>query len=284
MNCVRQRLLEPDFRARLSAMVRRRVPAGDAEDVVQSVMCDALAAQGAPANDADAGRFIGGIARNKVADFHRRARRDARADTDVDELGAAPCEPAEARVILGAIAQDPAPRARETLEWIVREHAGEELAEIAKETRLPAPVVRQRVSRMRRALRARWLGCALALALGLGYAGVRWVERAPADIVADPTAAPASAQALARVQGDWQVQGKKARVHIEGAHLVIDAPGLHAERAIEITSVDGDTIHATLHGANATNYVTVTIDPNRLVVRGEGRTYVLVSSRDRRRP
>jgi DNA-directed RNA polymerase specialized sigma24 family protein len=283
MNCVRQRLLEPDFRARLSAMVRRRVPAGEAEDVVQSVMCDALAAQAAPETDTDAGRFIGGIARNKVADFHRRARRDARADADVDELGAAPCAPAEARVILGAIAEEPAPRARETLEWIVREHAGEELSEIAKETRLPAPVVRQRVSRMRRALRARWLG-ALALALGLGYAGVRWADREPADIVADPAAAPASEPALARVQGDWQVQGKKARVHIEGAYLVIDAPGLHAERAIEITGVDGDTVRATLHGAKATNRVTVTIEPNRLVVRGEGRTYVLVSSRDRGGP
>jgi DNA-directed RNA polymerase specialized sigma24 family protein len=166
MSCVRQRLLEPGFRARLSAMVRRRVPASDADDVLQTVMCDALAASAAPASDVDAGRFIGGIAKNKVADFHRRSRREAHDAANVEELPSGQGARAEACVLLGAIAEDVTPSAKQTLEWIVREHAGEELAQIAKEARLPAPVVRQRVSRMRRALRARWLGPALVVLLG----------------------------------------------------------------------------------------------------------------------
>lgn len=43
------------FRAALLAMVRRRVPERDAEDVVQAVLAEALASSGRPA-EPDAGR------------------------------------------------------------------------------------------------------------------------------------------------------------------------------------------------------------------------------------
>jgi hypothetical protein len=48
-------------------------------------------------------------------------------------------------------------RGAETMGWLAREAAGERLDELAREASLPAATVRQRVSRMRRWLRKRWL-------------------------------------------------------------------------------------------------------------------------------
>jgi hypothetical protein len=42
------------------------------------------------------------------------------------------------------------------LEWVVREHLGEQLQDIAKENELSSEQVRQRVSRLRRQLRTQW--------------------------------------------------------------------------------------------------------------------------------
>jgi hypothetical protein len=186
-------------------------------------------------------------------------------------------------VLLGAIAQDATPGAKQTLEWILREHAGEELAQIAKEMRLPAPVVRQRVSRMRRALRARWLGPALVILLGVGFCAA-WRARTPDVIVADSPTDPAAAAALARLQGDWLVEGTRVRVRVDGAKVSVDAPGVHFERVIVLTSTDRSGWHATLRGDRREERVDAHFDGNRLVVRGEGRTAVLVRARDRKGP
>src|SRR5215467_12922982 len=64
-------------RRRLSAIVRRRVPSQDADDVVQSVLCDALAAEQVPVDPDELARWLAGVARHKVADHHRRAARVA---------------------------------------------------------------------------------------------------------------------------------------------------------------------------------------------------------------
>jgi hypothetical protein len=108
----------------------------------------------------------------------------------------------------------------------------------------------------------------------------RWAARAPAEIAADPAGEPASAAAWGRIQGAWRVEGQAARVRIEGARLVVDAPGIHAERAIEVTSAKGETLEATLRSPTSAEHVTVQIEAHRLVVRGEGLTVVLVSSPD----
>ena len=51
-----------------------------------------------------------------------------------------------------------------TLEWMLREGEGEKLETIAAEANVPAPRVRQRVSRLRRYYKARWAAQAAALA------------------------------------------------------------------------------------------------------------------------
>jgi DNA-directed RNA polymerase specialized sigma24 family protein len=175
---LRQVLASPIVRQKLVAMVRRRVPADAAEDVVQSVLCDALVAREVPSIET-VPRWLYAIARHKVADFHRRARR--RRETDETTEPAA-CDPIEERDLIEH-AKAIAPDAR-AFEWIVRAEEGASLAEIAEEEDLPAPVVRQRVSRLRRALRTALLAAA-ALAIALLVAASH--DRVP-RIGADPVA------------------------------------------------------------------------------------------------
>ena len=51
-----------------------------------------------------------------------------------------------------------------TLDWMAREGGGEKLAQIADEEQLPAAQVRQRVSRLRRLMRRRWMAELAAVA------------------------------------------------------------------------------------------------------------------------
>ncbi|HEY2369137.1 MAG TPA: sigma factor, partial [Polyangiaceae bacterium] len=125
---LREVLARPDVRRRLVAVVSRRVPADAAEDVVQAVLCDALVAREVPSIET-VPRWLFAIARHKVADFHRRARR--RRETDEDVERAASSDPIEERdLIEHAKAIAPDPRA---FEWIVRAEEGVTLAEIAEE-------------------------------------------------------------------------------------------------------------------------------------------------------
>ncbi|HEY2370624.1 MAG TPA: hypothetical protein VGH87_29710, partial [Polyangiaceae bacterium] len=179
---LREVLASPDVRRKLVAMVARRVPADATEDVVQAVLCDALVAREVPSIET-VPRWLFAIARHKVADFHRRSRRCAPIDETTE---AAACDPIEERdLIEHAKTIAPDPRA---FEWIVRTEEGATLAEIAEEEDLPAPVVRQRVSRLRRALRTALLAAA-AIAIALLVAASH--ERAPntdGRIGADPVA------------------------------------------------------------------------------------------------
>jgi len=153
----------PTLHRELSSMVRRRVPQCEVDDVVQGVLCDALAAANVPESPSDVPRWVMGIARHKVADFHRRARREIVSDAvEAEPLS----DPIEDRFLLRAVLADgERPATAETLRWVVREFSGEQLNDIAREAELPAEVVRQRVSRFRRRMRARWL---LAAAAALG--------------------------------------------------------------------------------------------------------------------
>src|SRR5262245_46088203 len=80
---------ESALRRTLSSMIRRRVPPVDAEDVVQAALLDALAAERLPEDPADLARFIVGIARHKIADYHRRSKRERRSN-DPEEPKTAP--------------------------------------------------------------------------------------------------------------------------------------------------------------------------------------------------
>jgi len=206
---VHEGLARPELRHGLVALLRRRVPQSEVADLMQTVLCDALASEGAPADPDDLARWVTGIARHKIADFRRRSGRFV-ADEHVCELAPPePPAPFEARQILSEVlAESGTARDRETLEWIVREHAGEALNAIAAEEGLPSPAVRQRVSRLRRALRSRFailLAAAFVALLGLGVAGATRLSEVPSEVGADITSEPRSAEIGAAMSGTWGI-------------------------------------------------------------------------------
>jgi DNA-directed RNA polymerase specialized sigma24 family protein len=244
-----------EVRRGLTALLRRRVPAQEVEDVAQTVLADALAAPRIPTDPEELRKWLSGIARHKIADFHRRAGR-AHARNDASPVELLPSSPAafeEREVLHVLLGEKRSRREAEAMEWLVREHEGERLADIAAENGLPAPVVRQRVSRLRRALRSRWAGALAVLALvgGLGALGALAQSSNYEAIAPDPSAqaitAPAASPAdglLASAAGDWTVQtvtpnraltaaeqrlvdleAKNAKVHIEGRRVVLSTPG-----------------------------------------------------------
>jgi RNA polymerase sigma factor (sigma-70 family) len=148
----------------LGAHVRTRVPAADADDVVQSVLADALASEGAPEEAEALRKWLFGVARNKIADFYRRNRREQ--PSEIDDREAPSSGRASAKDLLEWAEGElpPGSDAQRTFEWMLREGEGEKLESIAEAEKVPAPRVRKRVSRMREHFRARWAAYAAALA------------------------------------------------------------------------------------------------------------------------
>jgi DNA-directed RNA polymerase specialized sigma24 family protein len=237
-------------------MLERRLPREDVDDVAQTVLCDALQAERIPADPVELRRWLAGIARHKVADFHRaRARTSSRTDR-LDDDGAlepeSPPAPLEAREVLAnVIGETTTARDRETLGWLVREHAGDRLADIAKEAGLPSPVVRQRVSRLRRALRKRWAQ-ALAFVFLLGGAaggaysfstssgGAGGVAIAPDPSIAAP---PVVAAAPSPLDGTWRVEKIEPTMKLAPAQKEL----LDAEVPTIRVKVQGARIEVTAH-------------------------------------
>jgi DNA-directed RNA polymerase specialized sigma24 family protein len=166
------KLADPALGAALSHFVRARVPETEVADIVQSTLAAALDADEAatPIEDEDIVRWVHGICRHKVVDWFRRSRREIPRDLE-DETSGQPVAAAESApqsaMDLLRWAQKELPAGEEnakTLEWMLREGAGEKLENIAAEANVPAPRVRQRVSRLRRYYKARWAAQAAALA------------------------------------------------------------------------------------------------------------------------
>ncbi len=223
----------------------------------QAVLCDALVAREVPSIEI-VPRWLLAIARHKVADFHRRARRRRETDEAVEP---AACDPIEERDLLEhakAIAPDP-----RAFEWIVRAEEGATLAEIAEEEDLPAPVVRQRVSRLRRALRSALLAAA-ALAIALLVASSH--ERVP-RIGADPVA-PVG------VDGSWRVvsvecapgappacsTARGTRMRIEGNTMTIGALRLDVADSLREYHAHVETMNATIRVESDLGSVTLSRD------------------------
>ena len=161
-------LADPELLRTLGAHVRSRVPPADAEDVLQTVLADALVATTAP-DDAEALRkWLFGMARNKVADFYRKRRREE-PTPDATEGPAPSSGRAAGRDMLEWAEKElpPGSEAKRTFEWMLREGEGEKLESIAASERLPAPRVRKRVSRMREHFRSRWAAYTAALIAGI---------------------------------------------------------------------------------------------------------------------
>ncbi len=176
---LRERLSAPELRQLVERFVQRRVPTGDVEDVVQTVFVDALAASNAPSSPEDLRKWLVGITRHKVADFHRRGRRVRHVELP-DELEEPAPSPAAAREWVEWAERKTAgdPDAARTLGWMAREGAGEKLAHIAEDEQLPATQIRQRVSRMRRWMKREWAAelAAVAAIVLLALVAWRWLR------------------------------------------------------------------------------------------------------------
>ncbi len=159
-------LADPELYAALVRYARRRVAEHEVEDIVQATLADALAAKRTPETAEEVRRWVHRIARNKIVDLHRRRGREIPKELSGPDEAAAESAPLSARDLL-RWAEKELPEgegADSTLEWMIREGDGEKLEHIAEEAELPAPRVRQRVSRMRRHFRSRWAAQLAAVA------------------------------------------------------------------------------------------------------------------------
>ncbi len=182
-------LAEPAMRRSIEDFVRRRVPASDVEDIVQTVLVEALASTTRPQEEDELRRWLLGIARHKVVDHHRRRSREMASELPDVAVGPAPVE--ERSLAQWAEEQAGANRdARSTLEWMAREGEGEKLEAIAEEEKVPAARVRQRVSRMRRWMKERWLAELAAAAALAVLALVLWRLFHKDEPVAQPVPEP----------------------------------------------------------------------------------------------
>ncbi len=169
---------DPGLRGELTVMVRRRVPAADVDDVVQSTLADALSAEAPPDEPERLRRWVFGIARHKIVDAHRARRREVLEEPEeaAAALSYAPAagdadEHVDASDLLRWAERElpDGAEARATLGLMLREGDGERLEHLAAEASLPAATVRQRVVRLRRHFRARWaFQAAVLIALLLG--------------------------------------------------------------------------------------------------------------------
>lgn len=246
----RERLVDyltmPTTRASLHAYVRRRGLGDTADDVVQTVLCDALTVEAVPERSSELPRFVTGIARNKVVDEQRRRARWKRAELS-DDPGTPSSE--EARDLLRRIEQDVVePEERRALSWLVREHQGDSLYLLALEQSLEPSTLRQRICRLRKSLRARYLApLLLVLGLGGGY------FLAPSS-VAPPGAGPV--EALSPYAGEWRVvavtpgryQGLAEHVRIEGRKILVFGPSEALGRELSVEGLRGD--HVTLRSGS----------------------------------
>jgi len=216
--------------------------------LVQTVLCDALAVEAVPERNSELPRWLTGIARNKVVDEQRRRARWKRAE--LDDLPEAP-RSSEARDLLRRIAHEVVePEERRALDWLVREHQGDSLYLIALDQALPPSTLRQRICRLRKSLRARYL-VALLVALGLGSA---WAAKAP---ISTSNSASVGA-ALSPYAGNWRVSAGaparyghlRARVSPDGRHVRVVGPSealareLSVERFVadQVTLRSGDSV------------------------------------------
>jgi DNA-directed RNA polymerase specialized sigma24 family protein len=160
------RLTDPSLASALSRFVRARVPESEVEDIVQATLSDALQAEQHPEQDEDIVRWVWGICRHKVVDWFRRMRREVPRDLEGDDAAPADSAPTSAMDLM-RWARKELPEGKDneqTLEWMLREGEGEKLESIAAEANVPAPRVRQRVSRLRRYFKARWAAQTAAVA------------------------------------------------------------------------------------------------------------------------
>ncbi len=191
-------------------MVKKRVPESEVEDIVQAALAEAVESPHAPTEGEALRRWIFGVAKNKVVDFHRRRGRES---FDLPDVAGSDAPHLEADLLRWAERNLPeGDEAQKTLDWMLREGEGEKLESIAAAERVPAPRVRQRVSRLRKHLRAHWQReIAILAALGVAVAIVFWLRKREPEIIvhdavpSDPPAERLRRDALAKCDAaEWR--------------------------------------------------------------------------------
>lgn len=188
-------LADPDLYRALLRYARRRVPEHEADDVVQATLADALAAERGPDDPTEVRRWVHRIARNKIVDTYRRGKRELPSDLE-SEAAEAESAPVSARDLLRWAERElPQGESHSTLEWMLREGDGEKLEHLAEEAAVPAPTLRQRVSRLRRHFRSRWAAqlAAAAVVAAIVIASLAVLRSQPSsvdEIAGEPAALP----------------------------------------------------------------------------------------------
>jgi DNA-directed RNA polymerase specialized sigma24 family protein len=173
------RLADPELRRMLERFVRRRVPAAEVDDVVQTVFVDALASENMPDDREQLRKWLMGITRHKVADLHRHGARKRRLELPAEIPDGEAPESAREWASWAEKQTEGDAEAQRTLGWMAREGGGEKLAHIAADEKLPATQIRQRVSRLRRFMRERWAAelAAVAAVVVAVIVGWLWLTR-----------------------------------------------------------------------------------------------------------
>ncbi len=134
-NDLRAMLSSPELRSLVQRLVRRRVPEVDVEDVVQTVLCDAFASAKTSTEGADDSgpalddeeqlrKWVVGITRHKVADFHRRGSRAKHVELPEQLEGEPPPHSAREWARWAEKQADGDADAERALDWMAREGGG----------------------------------------------------------------------------------------------------------------------------------------------------------------
>jgi len=173
-------LFIPSRLRELRRYLRRRLPADLVEDVAQSAACEAWAGR----HNARGDGFLFGVARNEAYDA-MQSRRPRALDLLCEEQSAQECSTlahAELSEVMDYV--HARPHLHDPMRWLVREHRGETFDDIAEDEGLSPAAVRQRVSRLRRELRAAFAIALTAIVLLGLIAAHRLLSHQPERAVA----------------------------------------------------------------------------------------------------
>jgi DNA-directed RNA polymerase specialized sigma24 family protein len=161
-----KRVATAAVREKVLAVIGKRVPDADRDDVAQAAYLRLLLMARLPESEPELLGLVVFVARGLVVDFHRKRKvREARtADgADVDEVAfeadiAGVAEREEWRSMLAFVEKEVAAGRvpPEVLRWAERLAAGDTLAQIAADEGIPVSTLKMRLHRAREHLRKRW--------------------------------------------------------------------------------------------------------------------------------
>ncbi len=239
----------------LMAYARRRLPRDAAEDAVQQALCDAVAAERKPEGRDALDRWLMTIVKHKVCDWFRART----LGNEVREGATRPEDAIHARDLLARIATQTPENDQRTLSWLIREHDGESLEQIAAQEQASPPAVRQRIHRYRRLLRASF---AAAAALTLCLVAGSWFSRPSPSIGPDVAGMPATP--ITAVTGTYRIddmvfagdvpladrvaleRARESSVRIENGAVIVEGPVSYTLQVGK--SLEHGQVQLTAHG------------------------------------